>query len=366
MKRYLKNILSAILSFSVLFLNSFFVEAHNFNPIPYTFNELQPNLILLNESMDVTSNQAGEEIFISFQTELQVAVNISDRGYDGISYSYGVETTDNIGIISEGDGYRILIPNDAKAGDSYHIKLTLCDIGLQILCEPPFIYHTVSEIPPVEYEIFTINIADADNSGSSSNNAIIPEPEQETPAYVPLTDEEIHAMRVAEIESRQKKTVTKADGTTVTTEITGVYEIDTLDGSAVVTAKSDVLKAIGLTEEEISAGTNASIYMSGYLSKTDREVITAAIHNSGKTALIMLVSDMYTITKDGKITKLNSTPNPISLLFGLPKYAIDADKVYSVLCVQSDGSYVELKDIDDNPDTITIDTTVFGKYVIVY
>ena len=80
----------------------------------------------------------------------------------------------------------------------------------------------------------------------------------------------------------------------------------------------------------------------------------------------MLVSDMYTITKDGKITKINNTPNPVSLLFGIPNYAVNADRNYSVLCVQPDGSFVELKDRDNDPATITIDTTVFGKYVIVY
>ena len=56
----------------------------------------------------------------------------------------------------------------------------------------------------------------------------------------------------------------------------------------------------------------------------------------------------------------------ISLLFGIPKYVIDADRTYSVLCVQPDGSYIELKDMDNDSGTITIDTTAFGKYVIVY
>ena len=75
---------------------------------------------------------------------------------------------------------------------------------------------------------------------------------------------------------------------------------------------------------------------------------------------------MYTITKEGKITKLNNIPNPISLVFGIPGYAVDANRTYSILCVQPDGSFVELKDTDNDASTITVDTTVFGKYVIVY
>lgn len=372
MKRKLKRVLSTILCSTILLLNGISVEAHNLNPTPYTFNELQPDLVLLNNSMNVNPANAGKEISISFSTELRFAVNIGDRGYDGVSYSYNIETADNIGINAGPDGLKILIPSDAREGDSYDIKLTLSYIELQILREQPFVYDVVSEIPPVESEIFTINIIGEGNPGGSvSQNGIQKEEtrgelQYEAPAYKAPTEAEIHAMKAAEVEARQKKTVATSSGTAVKTEIAGVYEIESLSGSAVTTAKADVLKAVGLTEEEILSGTNASIYMSGYLSKADKEVVTTAVQNSGKTALTMLISDMYTITKEGKITKLNNIPNPVSLLFGIPKYVIDADRTYSVLCVQPDGSYIELKDMDNDPGTITIDTTVFGKYVIVY
>ena len=368
MKRKLTKVLATVLCSSILLLNGISAEAHNLNPTPYTFNELQPDLVLLHNSMNVNPDMAGKEIPVSFSTELRVAVNIGDRGYDGIFYGYNIETQDNIGIGSGPNGFKVLIPSDAREGDSYDIKLTLSNIELQILREQPYIYHPVSDIPPVESEIFTINIIDESNSGSSVSGNDIPKEEnkQEKPVHKAPTEEELHAMKAAEAEARQKKTVRMANGATVKTEIAGVYEIEALSGSAVTTAKMDVLKAVGLTDEEISNGTNASIYMSGYLSKADREVLEAVAQNSGKTALTMLVSDMYTITKEGKITKLNNIPNPVSLLFGIPEYAIDANRTYSVLCVQPDGSFVELKDTDHDPGTITIDTTVFGKYVIVY
>ena len=75
---------------------------------------------------------------------------------------------------------------------------------------------------------------------------------------------------------------------------------------------------------------------------------------------------MYSITKDGKITKLHNSKEPVSIMFGIPKHAVDANKAYSVLSVTADGKVVELKDTDNDPTTLTIDTTVFGKYVIVY
>lgn len=180
------------------------------------------------------------------------------------------------------------------------------------------------------------------------------------------TEAEIHAQKVAEKEAKQKKIVTTANGTAVKTEIAGVYEVETLNGSAIKTAKTDVLKAVGISEEEISKGTNASIYMTDYLSKEDKVVLTEAADKSGKTVLTMVVSDMYTITKDGKIDKVKNTTEPIFLVFGVPQREVNANRTYSVLCVQPDGSYVEMEDMDDDPSTITIDTTVFGKYVIVY
>ena len=192
-------------------------------------------------------------------------------------------------------------------------------------------------------------------------------PVESSSAWVPtLTEEEIHAQKAAETEVRQKKTVTTADGKTVKTEIAGIYEVANLNGTAVNTPKVDVQKAIGLTDEEIAAGTNASIYMSDYVVKEDREALNNAAASNGKNVLSMMISDMYSITKDGKITKLNSSKEPVSLMFGLPKHAIDANRTYSMLCVTADGRVVELKDRDNDPSTITVNTTVFGKYVIVY
>ena len=200
------------------------------------------------------------------------------------------------------------------------------------------------------------------------NGVLEQEPIATAPVYTAPapTEAEIHAQKAAEVEAKQKKTVTTVNGEAVKTEIPGVYEFSSLSGAAVSTSRADVKKAIGLSEEEIAAGTNASIFMTDFVSKEDRETLTNAAANSGKTVLSMVVSDMYSITKDGKITKLHNSKEPVSIMFGIPKHAVDANKAYSVLSVTADGKVVELKDTDNDPTTLTIDTTVFGKYVIVY
>lgn len=195
-----------------------------------------------------------------------------------------------------------------------------------------------------------------------------PKPTAPAPVYTEVapTEAEVHAQKAAQVEAKQKKVVTTASGEVVKTAIAGVYEVSSLSGTAVNTPKAEVQKAIGLSDEEIAAGTNASIYMSDFVSKEDRAALNNAAASVGKNVLSMIVSDMYSITKDGKITKLHSSKEPVSLMFGLPKYAVDANRTYSMICVTADGKVVELKDTDNDPSTLTVDTTVFGKYVIVY
>ena len=189
----------------------------------------------------------------------------------------------------------------------------------------------------------------------------------EIPMRLPSLNEYINECRRNKFSgAKMKKEVRTANGTSVKTEIAGVYEVFSFNGTAVTTSKEDVKKAIGLTEEEIKAGTNASIYMTDDVKAADRELLKDAASSKGKKVLNMVISDMYSITKDGVITKLHNSKEPVSLMFGLPKDAVKGDRNYSVICVARDGSVVELEDTDKDASTVTIKTTVFGKYAIVY
>lgn len=202
-----------------------------------------------------------------------------------------------------------------------------------------------------------------DSSFTNDNN----KPTEPTKSSAPrISEEEAYLKKAAERESKMKKEVKTANGNSVKTEIAGVYEVFSLNGTAVTTSKEDVKKAIGLTEDEIKAGTNASIYMTDDVKAADRETLKDAASSKGKKVLNMVISDMYSITKDGVITKLHNSKEPVSLMFGLPKDAVKGDRNYSVICVARDGSVVELEDTDKDAGTVTIKTTVFGKYAIVY
>lgn len=190
------------------------------------------------------------------------------------------------------------------------------------------------------------------------------------PSAPTMSEEQAAEMRAqqqaAAFEAAQKKVVTTADGRVLKTEITGVYEVAALSGTAVTTPKADVQKAVGLTDEQIAAGTNASIFMGNLYDKAVKEALTNAAAANGKNVLSMFISDMYTITKNGQMTKINNASQPVTMVFGLPKHAVNENAAYSIICLTPDGTIVEMKDTDIDASTITIEATVFGKYAIVY
>ena len=210
---------------------------------------------------------------------------------------------------------------------------------------------------------------DYSSDGTVSGNDVKPS-KPSKPSTPSMTEAEIVEMRAQQqavaFEAAQKKVVTTADGKVLKTEITGVYEVADLSGTAVTTPKADVQKAVGLTEEQIAAGTNASIFMGNLYDKAVKEALTNAAAANGKSVLSMFISDMYTITKDGQMTKINSASQPVNMVFGLPKHAVNENVAYSIICITPDGTVVEMKDTDTDASTITIGATVFGKYAIVY
>lgn len=181
-----------------------------------------------------------------------------------------------------------------------------------------------------------------------------------------LSDEEIHLQKAREREARQKKVVIGADGKEVKTELPGVYEVSNLAGTAVKTAKADVAKAVGLTDEEIQNGTNTSIYMSDGLSKEVKDLLKEVATSNGKKVLSMFMADMYKISKAGVVVKTNTLKENVEMVLGISGSGVDANKKYSVLCVTPDGQFVEFKDMDNDSKTITVNANVFGNWVVVY
>lgn len=217
----------------------------------------------------------------------------------------------------------------------------------------------IDPLPPTDTEEPVLPVPPTTEDNSSSNESIIV-----VTSSAP-TEAEIHLQQMKEKEAKYKKVVTGADGKEVTSTITGVYEVNTMAGTAVKTAKEDVAKAV-LTEEEIQNGTNTSIFMSDGLAKEAKDSLKNAAAANGKTVLSMFMADMYKISKAGEIVKTNTLKENIEMVFGIPGYAVDANRTYSVLCVTPDGKTVEFKDMDNDPATITLSANIFGNYAVVF
>ena len=69
---------------------------------------------------------------------------------------------------------------------------------------------------------------------------------------------------------------------------------------------------------------------------------------------------------DGKYSLLPSDGDAIRIALGVPRNFADTDKTFAVVCVRAGGEVSILEDVDDNPNTVTFDTTGgAGAYAII-
>lgn len=161
------------------------------------------------------------------------------------------------------------------------------------------------------------------------------------------------------IESIPASTVI-SNGKQISSSITTINISTTINGMAVATSKQDVRNAIGITNEE----TNTSFYVCNNDNNIIKRNISLTLKDNGKTVYNIFNADLYSITKSGKIEKIHSIDNPITLIFGIPA-ELQNKKVSIVAYNNKTGEYVEFQDVDNDSKTITIDATVFGIYALV-
>lgn len=204
-----------------------------------------------------------------------------------------------------------------------------------------------------------------------------PSEEQETPQNSPepeKKEEKKEEKKVETVVQKEVPTKEKAPanivqlpgGEKAVSSIGGVYNVESVEGVAVVTQKKDVYSAVGLSNEEVKAGTNVVLYMSDCLNKKASQPLNDVAVAANKKVAAYLTADMYTITKKGVINKVRETGAPVELLIGVPQSARSANRQFSVVCIDPSKNVVTYNDMDTNPDTITVCANVFGNYAVVY
>lgn len=154
--------------------------------------------------------------------------------------------------------------------------------------------------------------------------------------------------------------VVTQSGKKVTSSLTSTVVTNAVNGAAVITSKQSVNEAVKITDNS----SNASFFVCNNRNAKKVEQMNEQAQKSGKTLYNVFNSDLYTITKAGAIEKIHGTETPITLIFELPS-ALRNKKVSIIAYNNKTGEYVEFEDTDDDPNTITIDATVFGVYALV-
>ena len=169
-------------------------------------------------------------------------------------------------------------------------------------------------------------------------------------------------------------------------------DITTNQATMVIGGSSqEIADAVGLTEEEIKEGTRVEIITEGKeVSSAQEEMIQNAAETMGRSVKTYTANDVtaYKIPVKGSRTQVNYLQEPMMLRFALPEGA-DPNQSYAVAritggtavrafsakmaiacALQAFAANTEtnvewLYDIDDNPQTITVESNQLGYFVIV-
>lgn len=155
-------------------------------------------------------------------------------------------------------------------------------------------------------------------------------------------------------------------GKNVKSTVGGVFIATAVNGVAVTSPVASVNAAIGLSQADVDAGTNARFYICNSSNKEMKAALQSVAAATGKTVGAYINVDLYTITKKGTVTAIRNTAEPITMTFGLPGRIANAGNGVSVICIDKDGQTVIMEDTDTDPKTLTVNTNVFGVYAIVY
>ncbi len=175
------------------------------------------------------------------------------------------------------------------------------------------------------------------------------------------SESEVAAEEVAEAFRAMPKTSTVAGGPKSTTP--GVYMVNSVKGAAITSSTASIGQSYGL-----KSGENPYTKMFDLDVKKSplaKKSIDAAAVSQGAEVGPMLNVELGKMS-DGKYSLLPSDGAEIRLSFGIPETFAGEGKTFSVVCVRSGGEVSILADVDDNPNTVTFDTTGgAGAYAII-
>lgn len=143
----------------------------------------------------------------------------------------------------------------------------------------------------------------------------------------------------------------------------GVYLATSVNGAAIITSTSAIVSGYGLATGETPYVKMTN--MDSEKSHLAKAAIDLAAASQGAEVGPMINLELGKMS-GGKYSLLASDGAAITIAFGIPGNFARADKTFAVVCVRPGGVVSILPDVDDNPNTVTFNTTGgAGVYAII-
>lgn len=160
--------------------------------------------------------------------------------------------------------------------------------------------------------------------------------------------------------SSSSSSVKSADGSVIVSTVGGSYSVHVVSGAAITTPYAQVAAALGAP-----AGASVTVRMRdsecGPMAQKSIQDGIQGLANAGITATEAAALDIFAyVNKESVI----SVSTPVRIQAGLPESMRDGSQV-AVILVQEGGTVSLLRDQDNDPATITVDTPGFGVFAFV-
>lgn len=149
----------------------------------------------------------------------------------------------------------------------------------------------------------------------------------------------------------------------VKSTVGGVYLATKVDGSIVTTNAAAIAESYGFASNEKAYAKFSNL--DAKKSPLAMQAVNLAAASQGAEVGSIVNVELGKMTA-GKYSLLPSDGAAIRLSFGIPRNFVQAGRTYAVVAVRAGGVVSILPDVDDNPNTVTFDTTGgAGAYAII-
>lgn len=114
--------------------------------------------------------------------------------------------------------------------------------------------------------------------------------------------------------------------------------------------------AAGITKEE----GKVKFYVCNNRDQAARAALEETAALNGKQALTTFNLDLYAISMAGQVNKIYNTNSKVRVIIGIPNKYKNVNGPYAVGIIGRDGTFHVFEDLDNDSNTITIETNQFG------